>query len=113
MPWHSASSAYITPFLNLENHSKTCGLPTVYTPNAASNTSKVSAVFFQFKAKFYADMLFFPVCQILDIPTCNEQDSTQQSHMLQPSSMQEMPQHMLLSLHLAEEVHASNSSVIS
>lgn len=72
-----------------------------------------SSIFPQFKAKFYADMLFFPVCQILDTPTCNEQDSTQQSHMLQPSSMQEMLQHMLLFLHLAAEVHASNSSVIS
>jgi hypothetical protein len=48
--------------LNTENHSRTCVLPTTCFPKATVNMSEVS-VFSQFKAKFYADMLFFQVYQ--------------------------------------------------
>jgi hypothetical protein len=43
-------------------------------------------------------------------PICNVQDSTQQWHMLQPSSMQEMPQHMLLCLQPAAIVSSCSQS---
>ena len=40
----SASSGEVTLFLNLENHSKTCGLPTVCYPEANCSVSEVSIV---------------------------------------------------------------------
>jgi hypothetical protein len=44
-PEHSASSAEVTPLLNLENHSKTCVHPIACSPKCIFNISKVSVAF--------------------------------------------------------------------
>jgi hypothetical protein len=73
----------------------------------------------QFKAKFDADRLFFQVCQFLAIPKSHTEQqallhyTTQQSHMLQPYSKQEMSQQNIFYLQSAAEVHTSSSNAIS
>ena len=89
----------------------------VCTPKATFNTSKVSGVFFPSLKQNFMQIhksTTFSVHQNhkWTTNTCTKQDISQQSFVPQHASKQEMPQQILLYLHLAAGMHARSSTVI-
>ena len=73
---HFLSSAKVTLPLNLENHSVTCVLSTVYSPEQLQHLKSFHIIFSKFKAKFDVWTLFFQVCHFVGLSKSQREQHT-------------------------------------